>query len=70
MIKLPEPTGTIYDPDAGYLDTYQFTESQMRQAIKDAYEAAAKVCDEHLEYPSLTPRHCADTIRKLKEELK
>ena len=26
-------------------------------------EACAKVCDEVGEFPSLTPRHCADSIR-------
>ena len=61
MIKLPEPV--MYKTPWGDLVTVD----QMRQAIKDAYEDAAKVCDEHLEYPSLTPRHCADAIRKLKE---
>ena len=26
-------------------------------------EACAKVCDDHEQYPSLTPRHCAAAIR-------
>ena len=70
-MKLPEPViigmeevdFNTFEPRKGY------TESQMRQAIRDALEEAAKVCDEHLEYPSLTPRHCADAIRKLKEDV-
>ena len=45
-----------------------YTEAQLLQVRRDALEECAKVCDEHLEYPSLTPKHCADAIRKLKEQ--
>lgn len=51
-----------------------YTEAQMRQAIKDAYEEAAKVCDEHgdlgnLIYAGTSAIICAEAIRKLGESL-
>ena len=57
---LPEPRDYI----RGYGDIY--TEAQLL-AYRDAVvEACAVICDEHLEYPSLTPKHCADAIRSMK----
>jgi hypothetical protein len=32
-------------------------------ARADEREACAKVCDEHLEWPSLGPKDCAEAIR-------
>jgi len=49
-------------------DNHIYTPEQMLQFRRDALEEAAMVCDEHLQYPSLTPKHCADHIRKLKDE--
>jgi len=66
MIKLPEPwVWDLYTPD------------QMRQAIRDAYEDAAKVCDELAELNRKAfsdsmweQEECAAAIRKRKEDLK
>ena len=46
-----------------------YTEAQMRQAIRDAFEEAAKVCDE-FECSLVFPAHCANAVRKLKEQIK
>jgi len=60
MIKLPEPA---------VHGLHAYTESQMRQAIKDAYEEAAKVCEAADDWH---PQEAiaAAAIRKLSEELK
>jgi hypothetical protein len=80
MTKLPEPytiewtkTGWVNKfyvtpPDDGAIVKPLFSEAQMLQFRRDALEEAAMVCDEHLQYPSLTPKHCADHIRALKGE--
>jgi hypothetical protein len=44
-----------------------YTEEQMRQAIRDAYEECAKVCESHIRYPSRL--HFANSIRNLKEQV-
>jgi hypothetical protein len=67
MTKLPEPDTHCFDDDAG-LDVWSYSKAQMLQFRRDALEEAAKVCDEHLQYPSLTPKHCADHLRALKDE--
>jgi hypothetical protein len=73
MTKLPKPKGqrlayrcVAGDGEDEYEDFY--TEAQMLQFRRDALEEAAMVCDEYLQYPSLTPKHCADHLRALKDE--
>jgi hypothetical protein len=36
---------------------------ELKSAVKAEREACAKVCDEHLEWPSLGPKDCAAAIR-------
>lgn len=60
-MKLPEPAHRGPDGTGGYFDSY--TEAQMRQAIRDAFEEAAKVCEKNWQSTS------ADEIRKLKETI-
>jgi len=82
MIKLPEPVDQvrIFDHIADEYTTVQacddyYTESQMRQAIRDAYEDAAKVCeglasnaiDGHSFQQAY--RYARDAIRKLKDDV-
>jgi hypothetical protein len=43
-----------------------FTEAQLLAYRAAVVETCAVICDEHLEYPSLTPKHCADAIRSMK----
>jgi len=65
MIKLPERMSL-----AESQGMICYTESQMRQAIKDAYEDAAKVCDEMEEREmGAWAVECAEAIRKLKEQV-
>lgn len=54
MIKLPEPA---------VHGLHAYTESQMRQAIRDALEEAAKVCDQRKDETG------AERIRKLQESV-
>lgn len=71
MIKLPEPYSEVGTFAAVGYNAHRgdglYTEAQMLQFRTDALEEAAKVCDDHDKYPSLTPRHCAEAIRELKE---
>jgi len=61
-MKLPKPVWMGDIP--GY------TEAQMRQAIRDAYEEAAKVCESLAMQQDTDVRdECAAAIRKLKEEV-
>ena len=48
-------------------DAWGYTEAQLLAVRQQTIEECARICDEHLEYPSLTPKHCADAIRKLGE---
>jgi hypothetical protein len=57
-MKLPTPN--IHEESFAY-----YTESQMRQAIRDALEVAAKVCDAHDYYGD----PMAIEIRALKEQV-
>jgi len=58
--------------------TKLYTEAQLKQAIRDALEEAAKVCDDKHDYwrygegeeSNSGPRECADEIRKLKDACK
>jgi hypothetical protein len=65
-MKLPEP---VYDlVGTGHV----YTESQLRQAIKDAYEDAAKVCESLFDKDDDScneAESCAEAIRNLKEEV-
>ena len=75
MIKLPEPSAEVdgcvasgnYNKCCRALQctrrTAIYTESQMRQAIKDALEAAAKVCDSLIHYGEVSGVLCAKAIR-------
>ena len=58
MIKLPKPATITVLTETPY-----YTESQMRQAIKDALEAAAKVCDSLIHYGEVSGVLCAKAIR-------
>lgn len=61
MIKLPEPAGkSLIMGDV-------FTADQLKQAIRDALEEAAKVCDQMHEEDR--PGDYAYAIRKLKEDI-
>jgi len=72
MIKLPEPAMKSMSLSNEWTPFY--TESQLRQAIRDALEAAAKVC-EGLESKSGNAPYmpngysCAAAIRGLKEDV-
>lgn len=46
-----------------------YTESQLKQAIRDALEEAAKEFDEHPGWEMFAPP-AAETIRELKEQIK
>jgi len=63
MIKLPEPVGYMPYP----VDEKGYTEAQLKQAVRDALEEAAKVCEKQLE----TGAHirCAKAIRALIKEI-
>lgn len=65
-MKLPElpPPNALRDPTTGA--GIYYTEAQMLAYRAAVVEACAVICDEHLEYPSLTPKHCADAIRSMK----
>jgi hypothetical protein len=58
--QLPEPAAHLAD------SLQLYTEAQMLAYRAAVVEACAVICDEHLEYPSLTPKHCADAIRSMK----
>lgn len=45
-----------------------FAELITATAKAEEREECAKVCDEIAEFPSLTPRHCAESIRARKEQ--
>jgi len=78
MIKLPEPFAyevhrAMCEPDLSYVkqkgvlsNEPLYTESQMRQAIKDALEEAADLCET---FDATHPKYLADAIRKLKENV-
>ena len=71
-MKLPEPVyklqSNVRHVFANQLDCY--SEAQMRQAIRDAVEEAAKVC-ENMERNGawITKLEAATAIRKLKETI-
>jgi len=53
---------------------FMYTESQMRQAIRDAYEEAAKVCEAQMQMINVNGQNgrykeCAEAIRNLKESV-
>ena len=63
MIKLPEPHGAAVHKG----EVLEYTEDQLKQAVRDALEEAAKVCEKQLE----TGAHirCAKAIRALIKEI-
>lgn len=68
MIKLPEPAwraATIRTTEDGY------TADQLKQAILDALEEAAKLCESQWSNVAekLYGVECATAIRKLKEDI-
>ena len=71
MIKLPEPAAveSTYGCTAKGLyrhHKHYYTANQLKQAIRDALEEAAKVCEKY--GTSVTTKDCAAAIRKLKED--
>ena len=64
--RLPTP---IQRDDTRH-DVDYYTRDQLVQALKDWSEECALVCEEHLEFPSLTPKDCAEAIREKAKELK
>ena len=66
MIKLPEPASWEVE---NLQRVNYYTESQMRQAIRDALEEAAKVCDSLIHYGEVSGVLCAKAIRELKEDV-
>jgi len=76
MIKLPEPEGTIAYPARDYEPEWissqeAYSESQMRQAIHDAYEEAANlVANFAIDIDDeWVLEQAAIAVRKLKEEV-
>lgn len=72
MIKLPEPAAVESTHGCNAKGPYQhhtfyYTADQLKQAIRDALEEAAKVCDNLTS--EWTPEDCAEKIRKLKEDI-
>lgn len=74
MIKLPEPAYPA--GSKGMLGENCYTESQLKQAVRDAYEDAANVCEvQEYEYwrssvdQDFTPIDCANAIRALIKEI-
>lgn len=63
---LPEKAVKTYSVLNQTVEVHGYTETQMLALRAATVEACAKVCEEHLQYPSLTPKHCADAIRGLK----
>ena len=74
MIKWPEPVSLLRCHTAQ--EAYHYTESQLKQAVRDALEMCAKVCDDEPEeqtgecgaYES-SPYACANAIRALIKEI-
>ena len=70
-MKLPEPTIPTSKllPQASWVHGNLYTEAQMRQAIRDAFEEAARVCENPDILMNSTFQGVADAIRKLKETI-
>jgi hypothetical protein len=56
------------DIDQGSYCDRHYWQNQAQKARADEREACAKVCDEVNEHPSLTPQHCAESIRARGEQ--
>jgi hypothetical protein len=56
------------DIDQGEYCDRHYWQDQAAKARADEREACAKVCDEHLEWPSLGPKDCAAAIRARGED--
>ncbi len=75
MIKLPEPAAVESTHGCNAKGPYQhhtfyYTADQLKQAIRDALEEAAKVCESQWSNAAekLYGMECAAAIRKLKED--
>lgn len=53
---------------AQFFDLVNETATQMREYRNQVLEEAANVCQEHAEFPSLTPWHCSEALRNLKDK--
>jgi hypothetical protein len=62
--KMPEKTHFPVDSRMGH------TDEALKQALCDVLERAAQACDEVEKYPSLGPRHCAESIRAMIGKIK
>jgi thymidylate kinase len=87
MIKWPEPAKKIYANArntasvrsgaemSGYLKESYYTEDQLKQAVRDAYEEAANKCDAEVQdihssnESRNTAEHLAQRIRALIKEI-
>jgi len=70
QLRYAKGSAATFLKDAADLKSYSlYTESQMLQAIKDAYEEAAKVCDSLIHYGEVSGILCAKAIRNLKEQV-
>ena len=71
-MKLPPlpPAADRYRVEGFLIERYG--RGQMYEFALDVAEAVraecVRICDEHEQYPSLTPRHCADAIKSLEIE--
>ena len=62
IIEMSKQAGlTSIDKKSHYLRDCLLRFAQL--VAEDEREACAKVCEEVGEHPSLTPRHCAESIR-------
>ena len=73
-VKLPKPAHTHKWNHNPTYDVNFYTESQLRQALRDALEQAAQMCEEkhwtwHMGDTS-GPKECAIAIRKMIGEIK
>lgn len=76
MIKLPEPVSLLRCHTAQ--EAYHYTESQLKQAVRDAYEDASKACQKlevaidgggNTYYRPADARQCVAAIRALIKEI-
>jgi len=71
MTKMPEPMVTKYDDaERTKVCARYYTEAQLRQAVRDALEEAAKTCDGfQARGVGMQPAECAGAIRAMKETI-
>ncbi len=61
-MKLPEPDDT-------YCGVKYYTEAQVKQAVRDALEAAAQICKERINYGEAGALLCERAIRNVAKEV-